>query len=210
MKKITFLFILLLTSSVMNAQELVSGFITNNLEPLAQANVKNLRSRQGAVSTVKGEFSLSAEIGDTLMFSYVGYQPSKTVVKDRRPLQILLEGEALDEVILTAPRLGYCRYRICCGMSVTVTTVLNRVKPQKELRLFPNASNGLFNLAFEKQYKQVEIVVYSMSGQAVLVNRFQETSSPIEIDISRQPSGIYIINAMVEGETIASVKAIKN
>jgi len=58
----------------------------------------------GSITDVNGRFSINAEKGDILSFSYIGYEPSQVTIKDQHEIvQILREGsQAIKEVVVTA------------------------------------------------------------------------------------------------------------
>lgn len=79
---------------------------------------------KGTVSDMDGNFTLeSVPQGSTLLVSYVGYTPQEIVIKDDRPLQIVLSEDTkiLDEVVV----IGYGVQR-----KRDVTTSISQVKAE--------------------------------------------------------------------------------
>lgn len=71
--------------------------------PLSGVSVQNLRSNQGSMTDAEGEFTLFAQTGDRLQFTYVG-KGSKTIVyRGETFLSVDLSpsGDALSEVVVT-------------------------------------------------------------------------------------------------------------
>ena len=57
--------------------EAISGVITNEIgETMAGVNVFDKTTRKGTVTDAKGKYSISANEGSTLVFSFVGYMSS--------------------------------------------------------------------------------------------------------------------------------------
>lgn len=90
--------LLFTTSLLMYAQEKqpISGFVFINGEPLPSASISILGTEQGTVSDTKGRYQLSANINDTLKFSYVGYHDILKVVQ---PDQMVLNVSMQTKVI---------------------------------------------------------------------------------------------------------------
>ena len=81
----------------------VSGFIfSENGEPLIGANIQVKGVSTGTTSDIDGSFMVQAEIGDTLLVSYVGYQAREFVVRTFDDIEILLSEDLalLDEVVV--------------------------------------------------------------------------------------------------------------
>lgn len=61
---------------------MVGGVVleTGTSNRVAQVNVRNMRNRTTVTTDLKGEFSIRAQVGDTLMFSKIGYESHTTVL----------------------------------------------------------------------------------------------------------------------------------
>ena len=55
---------------------------SDSLQPVAFANIYDKSTRRGTVSDYYGYFSFVASLGDTIMFSFVGYKPSYYIIPD--------------------------------------------------------------------------------------------------------------------------------
>lgn len=57
---------------------------------------------QGSITDINGKFSLSADIGDVLQFSYIGYIPQTIKLKNLNSLKVFLveDVKTLDEVVV--------------------------------------------------------------------------------------------------------------
>jgi hypothetical protein len=67
------------------------------------------------------------------------------------------------------------------------------------IKIFPNPNNGLFSLVSESFSATQFVEIYSLLG--ALVKRFEPNSETTIIDLSNEPSGIYLIR-LVENKTI--------
>jgi TonB-linked SusC/RagA family outer membrane protein len=77
----------------------------SNKEPLPGVSIR-VQGKQTAASTnTEGTFSISAEVGNTLVFTTVGYKQKEYVVRSNEAIQIELEldNQGLDEVVV----IGY-------------------------------------------------------------------------------------------------------
>ena len=91
--------------SVAFAQEkiTVSGKVTNGEIPLTNVSVKVAGSNQGTTTDEQGNFKITATKGQTLVFSYVGYEGQSLVVSEQKEINIVLKNSgnnALNEVVV--------------------------------------------------------------------------------------------------------------
>lgn len=84
-------------------------------EPLPGATVTVQNQSRGAVTDAEGKFALDAVSGDVLIISLVGYAPQTITVSNSTVYVALSQGEALQEVIVTA--LGISREKKSLGYS---------------------------------------------------------------------------------------------
>lgn len=97
-----------------------SGTVTDNTgEPLMGVSVLVKGTPSGCSTDLDGNFSIKAEPGSTLIFSYIGMNTLEVTVEDENPLDIVLNENAmaLDEVVVTA--LGIKREKKALGYAVT-------------------------------------------------------------------------------------------
>ncbi|MCF0056866.1 SusC/RagA family TonB-linked outer membrane protein [Dyadobacter sp. CY356] len=115
---VLFLLSLLVTSGF--AQEMtVTGKVSEDGgSEIAGVNVVLKGSNRGTTTNDKGEFSIQAEKGNVLTFSYIGYN-SKDVTVNASVLNVSLvvEATALNEVVVTA--LGIKKEKKALGYSVS-------------------------------------------------------------------------------------------
>ena len=73
MKTITTLFIALLSCSIWAQKITVNGTVTDESGPLVGVNVLVKNTRVGTQTDFDGKYSIQAEVGQTISFSYLGY-----------------------------------------------------------------------------------------------------------------------------------------
>lgn len=101
------------------------GVVTDEAgEPLIGVTVLVKGSSQGTVTDVEGKFLLTANVGDVLQFSYIGYVPQNVRLKDMKLLRVVLREDAnlLDEVVV----IGYGSMK-----KKDLTGAINHVQAEK-------------------------------------------------------------------------------
>ena len=75
---------LLSTISLVAQNKFVAGVILNlsDTTPISNAHIINVNSSIGVTSNQQGSFSIQAKLADTLLISFVGYQPFKVCVSE--------------------------------------------------------------------------------------------------------------------------------
>ena len=99
------LFSLLLTLNI-TAQTTVTGTVTDGTDPLIGVSVQALGTTSGAITDFDGIYSLSVPEGsDSLVFSYIGFQPQRVAIGGRTVVDVQLgeSTELLQEVVV----IGY-------------------------------------------------------------------------------------------------------
>lgn len=106
MKQIAFTWLLCIFSICAYAQQItVSGTVTDaDDNPLIGAAVVVVGTTDGVITDFDGKYTIKANSGQSLKFTYVGYQEQVVKVDGRSVINVkLLEGELLDEVVV----IGY-------------------------------------------------------------------------------------------------------
>ncbi len=91
--------------SLMAQTKTIGGTVTDtNGMPLPGANIVVQQTGNGAQTDFDGNYTISVEKGQTLVFSYVGFTDVKRVVKDDDLINITMEEdfESLEDVVITA------------------------------------------------------------------------------------------------------------
>lgn len=85
-------------------QKTITGVITDETaEPLIGVNILIKNSSKGTVTDIDGKYSIEANVGDILVFSYTGFKSQEIAVGDANVINLTLEeGTALDEVVVVA------------------------------------------------------------------------------------------------------------
>jgi iron complex outermembrane receptor protein len=105
--KSTMILMLLLVSNVILAQE-VTGVVTDETGPLPGVSIVVKGTTIGTTTNFDGQYSINAGNGDTLIFSYVGFDTQRIKVSGSVLNVSMKSGVELEEVVLvgsrTAPR----------------------------------------------------------------------------------------------------------
>ena len=100
---------MLMAAGQVNAQsgpiEITGTVLDASGETIIGANIIVKGTTNGTTTNIDGNFRLSAPIGSTLVFNFIGYVPVEVTVKDGKPLQITMieDTQKLDEVVV----IGY-------------------------------------------------------------------------------------------------------
>lgn len=106
MKKQYFILFFLFFTWLSQAQiEEVNGTVTDeNSQPLAGVSVAIKGTNRGTITDFDGKYSLEAELGQTLVFTFVGYD-AREVTIDQEVINVtMVSGMALSEVVLVGSR----------------------------------------------------------------------------------------------------------
>ncbi|KJD35193.1 TonB-dependent receptor [Tamlana sedimentorum] len=96
-------FLFLVTVNAINAQE-VTGTVKDETGPLPGVSVVVKGTTTGTTTDFDGNYTVTANNGDVLIFSYVGYDTQEITVTGPKLNVSLKSGVALDEVILVGSR----------------------------------------------------------------------------------------------------------
>ncbi|MCF8714961.1 TonB-dependent receptor [Joostella atrarenae] len=105
MRKIILPFILLFITSAWS-QELITGLVQDETGvPLAGVSIAVENSSKGTTTDFDGIYEIEVEMGETLVFSYVGFDTMKRKVTSSGKLNVVLQsGIALDDVVVVGSR----------------------------------------------------------------------------------------------------------
>ena len=136
--KLLLSFLLVACALSLSAQNSITGTVTgDDGEPLIGANVLIKGKSMGTITDASGNFQLTAETGDILIFSYTGFTPKEITLDNQKVINMSLSsGAYLDEVVVTA--LGISRDKKALGYAVQELNSedINRVQQ-------PNIVNAL-------------------------------------------------------------------
>ena len=102
-KYFLFYFIFQLSFLCSISQNQIYGKITNNEEILISATVRNISQHRINASDLGGNYKIGAEVGDTLVFSHLGYNSDTIVVNSKMiggilPIELKIKIEYLKSV----------------------------------------------------------------------------------------------------------------
>ncbi|APA92652.1 MULTISPECIES: T9SS type A sorting domain-containing protein [Myroides] len=82
---------------------------------------------------------------------------------------------------------------------------------KKHVIVYPNPTDGVFNVVFEKeiQGKIAEVEVFSMTGALVKSSIITKKDTSVSYDISNYPTGIYIVKFKLISNTSFNVNILK-
>jgi len=141
-QKLLYTFLLsFLLFSVADAQQQIRGKVTDaqDAKGLSGVTVAVLGTSIATQSDAKGDYSLSARTGSTLVFSYIGYVSQQIILRNQTVVDVslFLNEESLENVVVTAlgisrdkKSLGYATQRVS-GEELTQrseTNVLNALQ----------------------------------------------------------------------------------
>lgn len=85
-------------------QKTITGTVTDETsEPLIGVNILIKNTSKGTVTDIDGKYSIEANVGDILVYSYTGFRSQEIAVGESNVMNLILEeGTALDEVVVIA------------------------------------------------------------------------------------------------------------
>ncbi|NAY92239.1 TonB-dependent receptor [Muricauda sp. JGD-17] len=105
MKKLTLaLFSVLLVSFASLAQEVTGTVFDDQNQPLPGVSILLKGTTTGVITDFDGNYSIEANIGDTLVFSYVGFNTQEVIVNGSTLDVTLRAGLALENVVVVGSR----------------------------------------------------------------------------------------------------------
>ena len=84
---------------------IIGAVLDENGKEFANVTVKNQRTKKGISTDVKGQFSIDAEVGDVIEFSYIGYEVLTIKVSSNQQnlkVSMKVETQELNTLVLTA------------------------------------------------------------------------------------------------------------
>ena len=104
LKGVLFIAIVSFFSIAMASAQTITGTVSAEGEPLPGASVSVKGTSKGSITDFDGKYSINANSGVTLVFSYVGYATKEVVVGNQKTINISLDPDnQLDEIVV----IGY-------------------------------------------------------------------------------------------------------
>lgn len=89
-------------------EKTITGIVSDNLGPLPGANVNVKGTNRGTQTDFDGKYSIKAKEGETLVFSFTGYNSKSVKITKATTINVVLDGTAtLSEVVVISD--GYLR-----------------------------------------------------------------------------------------------------
>lgn len=142
MNKIVYILILLFSVMAFGQEVVVSGKVTNEKtgEPIPGATIIIYKKHKGSQTDFEGNYSINANLNDTLVFSFVGMKTQKTKA-DKEEINVqLLESETLKESV--EPPYYPKNERLEATTIVTREDIENADNPKYNFK--KNAKNNVF------------------------------------------------------------------
>jgi PKD repeat protein len=158
----------------------------------------NFTSVLGANNTV--DFTSTSVSGST--FSWTFGDGSTSAIEN--PTHTYATPGTYD-VTLVVTNAGGCSDTIVNSIVVTNTSSINENDLLSKLNVFPNPSNGLFNVQFNSTDASTKLTVLNLLGEVILKKELVQTANgnyDTQIDLSNYPNGIYLINISTENQNI--------
>lgn len=126
------LFLLLFAISL-KAQTRVSGIVTDESgETLIGVNVLEANTANGTITDIDGSYSITVNIGSTLVFSYIGMKSKEVVVtSEKTDIQMESAASSLDEIVVVG--YGVQKRRDVTGAVVSIGEKVFENRPAPNL-----------------------------------------------------------------------------
>ena len=98
-------FLSLLLSTIMYAQQEITGTVTDAMGPVIGATVMEKGTNNGTVTDFDGNFTLKVEPGKTLVFTYIGYKTLELPAQQGMKVTMEDDAQALSEVVVTGDQV---------------------------------------------------------------------------------------------------------
>ena len=190
MKKIKLLFVTLLgfVSFALQAQQVSGIVLDENDNPIPGVNVIVEGTAIGTTTDFDGNFSITANQGDNIIFSFIGYS-SQTISADGQTMSVNLSPDTtqLDEIVITG-----------LGSSVKRSNLANAVATVSTEELVGKTNQSTIDGALYGKVTGVNITASSGAPGGGFALRLRGISS---INGNNQPlyivDGVYLNNAEI-------------
>ena len=127
-KRFLLSFLTLLLSTIMYAQQEITGTVTDAFGPVIGATVMEKGTANGTVTDFDGNFKLKVQAGKTLVFSYVGYLTMEMPAQNGMQVALKEDSKQLQEVVVT----GYTTQRKADLTGAVSTVSVDELAKQNE------------------------------------------------------------------------------
>jgi Ca-activated chloride channel homolog len=188
-----------ITSTYDATTRTISGIVTdeNNL-PLPGANVFVKGTTKVATTDFDGKFSIQAEKGDKLVFSYIGYENSYATVgeNDKMNMKLVNNSMALNEVVVVA----YATQKKSNLTGSVPMISSNDLRKQKSANVSQTLQGRIAGVQIESKFKKTDSPIF-IRGIASI----SKSTQPIVV-VDGVPTAFQELNA----DDIQSMKVLKD
>lgn len=143
-QKFSVIFLLLfamVTTNLQAQEKSVTGTVTDVSGPLPGVTILIKGTSKGTETDFNGKYSIKANVGDVLVFSYVGYKTKELSFSGTTTINVTLEEDTnvLDEIIVTGQGVGINKKRIATTVDVLSSKDIEKT-PTKQLDQLLQAS----------------------------------------------------------------------
>jgi Ca-activated chloride channel family protein len=145
MKKLITLLLFLTVSNQLFAQELtVTGTITDEAGmPLPGANVIENGTTNGKTADFDGKYEIKVAKGNTLVFSYVGFESQEIKVKNSTLNVQLKSGQALESVVITAYGSRKNSSKVSSAVAIVTSESIEQVPTNSTHQVLNGQASGI-------------------------------------------------------------------
>jgi hypothetical protein len=101
--------------------------------------------------------------------------------------------DAANDILNRSTAQNYCNYPIFELITASNCSDLYIVNEDSNFLIFPNPSNGYFNLAIPSTKQNLNIYVYTSLGDVLTTITTNQSSNYVSFDLSEYPNGIYFL-----------------
>ncbi|WP_158977615.1 VWA domain-containing protein [Cellulophaga sp. L1A9] len=173
MKKTLLLFFIAILSNTINAQvKTIHGTVTDNTGPLPGVNVSIKNASTGTQTDFDGKYTISASEGDTLVFTYIGYETKEFTVADSLLINMTLEvaSNQLEEVVIVGYGTQKKRRVTSAATRVSSQSIQRGRKPKSYKN---NSAQPVYDHVAELQMSSISyspIAIHSQGNSTVSEN----------------------------------------
>ncbi|TVZ26880.1 TonB-linked SusC/RagA family outer membrane protein [Gillisia sp. Hel_I_86] len=140
------LFLVFMVQLTFAQDKTVTGTVTDDTGlPLPGVNIIVKGTNSGTQTDFDGNYSISAQAQNTLVFSFIGFTKQEVVVGTQTTINVTLETDAaqLDEVVVTALGIERSEKSLGYGVSTVKSEELNEVRETNVLNALQGKTSGV-------------------------------------------------------------------
>lgn len=202
------LLLLLFSSQTFSQKLIISGIVKNksNNSPLVGATITNETTKKNSITDSKGEFSITATKGNTLLISYIGFVSQKIIVSNEEKVTVLMveDKSALEDVVV----IGYGSQKIT-KVSGSIATIkssdIEKLKPVRPEEALQGRASGVTVIQNGSPGAKANVLIrgipsYSGAEPLVIIDGVQQTLDDLN---ALNSADIENINVLKDAATTA-------